>query len=51
MDKPTPGNVLMNLRYRDERAMETRGKGTKWICIAYSSYSATLKKSINIVIW
>lgn len=26
VDKPTPGNVLMNLRYRDERATETRGK-------------------------
>ncbi|GFY97062.1 Pex2/Pex12 N-terminal domain-containing protein [Actinidia rufa] len=27
VDKPTPGNVLMNLRYRDERAIETGGKG------------------------
>ncbi|KAA8541773.1 hypothetical protein F0562_022925 [Nyssa sinensis] len=26
VDKPTPGNALMNLRYRDERAIETRGK-------------------------
>lgn len=26
VDKPTPGNALMNLRYRDERALETRGK-------------------------
>ncbi|KAL9255502.1 Peroxisome biogenesis protein 2-like protein [Drosera capensis] len=26
VDKPTPGNALMNLRYRDERRMETRGK-------------------------
>ncbi|KAJ4718087.1 Peroxisome biogenesis protein 2 [Melia azedarach] len=26
VDKPTPGNALMNLRYRDERAMETRVK-------------------------
>ncbi|KAG2729021.1 hypothetical protein I3760_01G231400 [Carya illinoinensis] len=26
VDKPTPGIALMNLRYRDERAMETRGK-------------------------
>lgn len=26
VDKPTPGNLLMNLRYRDDRAMETRGK-------------------------
>ncbi|KAH9714261.1 peroxisome biogenesis protein 2 [Citrus sinensis] len=24
--KPTPGNALMNLRYRDERAVETRAK-------------------------
>ncbi|KAF9685187.1 hypothetical protein SADUNF_Sadunf03G0028300 [Salix dunnii] len=27
VDKPTPGNALMDLRYRDERAMESRGKG------------------------
>lgn len=27
VDKPTPGNALMNLRYRDERAVESRGKG------------------------
>ncbi|GKV16220.1 hypothetical protein SLEP1_g26895 [Rubroshorea leprosula] len=26
VDKPTPGNGLMNLRYRDERAIEIRGK-------------------------
>ncbi|GKV27096.1 hypothetical protein SLEP1_g36303 [Rubroshorea leprosula] len=26
VDKPTPGIGLMNLRYRDERAMEIRGK-------------------------
>ncbi|KAL3335304.1 hypothetical protein AABB24_031494 [Solanum stoloniferum] len=26
VDKPTPGNALMNLRYRDERASEIRGK-------------------------
>uniref|UniRef100_A0A6N2N8D2 RING-type E3 ubiquitin transferase (cysteine targeting) n=1 Tax=Salix viminalis TaxID=40686 RepID=A0A6N2N8D2_SALVM len=26
VDKPTPGNALMDLRYRDERAMESRGK-------------------------
>ncbi|KAI5651267.1 hypothetical protein M9H77_37272 [Catharanthus roseus] len=26
VDKPTPGNALMNLRYRDERAAEARGK-------------------------
>ncbi|XP_058182183.1 peroxisome biogenesis protein 2-like [Rhododendron vialii] len=27
VDKPTPGNALMNLRYRDERAI---GLGGKW---------------------
>ncbi|PHU24391.1 Transcription factor bHLH68 [Capsicum chinense] len=27
VDKPTPGNALMNLRYKDERAVEVRGKG------------------------
>ncbi|XP_060205741.1 peroxisome biogenesis protein 2-like [Lycium barbarum] len=26
VDKPTPGNALMNLRYRDERAVEVREK-------------------------
>ncbi|XP_048443041.1 peroxisome biogenesis protein 2 [Pyrus x bretschneideri] len=26
VDKPTPGIALMNLRYRDERAIEARGK-------------------------
>ncbi|KAF5808054.1 putative transcription factor C2H2 family [Helianthus annuus] len=26
VDKPTPGNALMNLRYRDERAIEMREK-------------------------
>ncbi|GMP26834.1 hypothetical protein CsSME_00003110 [Camellia sinensis var. sinensis] len=26
VDKPTPGNALMNLRYRDERAIEPRVK-------------------------
>ncbi|CAA2974521.1 peroxisome biogenesis 2 [Olea europaea subsp. europaea] len=26
VNKPTPGNALMNLRYRDERAVEVRGK-------------------------
>nr|GEV04928.1 peroxisome biogenesis protein 2 [Tanacetum cinerariifolium] len=26
VDKPTPGNALMNLRYRDERATDIRGK-------------------------
>ncbi|XP_010254047.1 PREDICTED: peroxisome biogenesis protein 2 isoform X2 [Nelumbo nucifera] len=26
VDKPTPGNALMNLRYRDERAIAVRGK-------------------------
>ncbi|KAJ0724737.1 putative transcription factor C2H2 family [Helianthus annuus] len=26
VDKPTPGNALMNLRYRDERATDMRGK-------------------------
>ncbi|KAL4589201.1 hypothetical protein LXL04_002106 [Taraxacum kok-saghyz] len=26
VDKPTPGNALMNLRYRDERTMDSRSK-------------------------
>ena len=29
VDKPTPGIALMNLRYRDERAVEPRDKGRK----------------------
>ncbi|KAG6415767.1 hypothetical protein SASPL_123183 [Salvia splendens] len=29
VDKPTPGNALMNLRYRDERAVEPRVKVAK----------------------
>jgi peroxin-2 len=29
VDKPTPGIALMNLRYRDERAVEAREKGMK----------------------
>ena len=36
VDKPTPGNALMNLRYRNERAMEIRGKGKKvWTSISF----------------
>ncbi|KAJ8535932.1 hypothetical protein K7X08_034333 [Anisodus acutangulus] len=44
VDKPTLGNALMNLRYRDERAFEVRGKGLEgpgltvaqkiWYCVA-----------------
>ncbi|CAL5324134.1 unnamed protein product [Camellia sinensis] len=30
VDKPTPGNSLMNLRYRDERAIEPRVKERAW---------------------
>ncbi|KAI8021789.1 Peroxisome biogenesis protein 2 [Camellia lanceoleosa] len=30
VDMPTPGNALMNLRYRDERAIEPRGKERVW---------------------
>lgn len=29
MDKPTPGNALMNLRYRDESAARMTGKEGK----------------------
>lgn len=35
VDKPTPGNGLMNLRYRDERAVEARGKGWPIIIVSY----------------
>jgi peroxin-2 len=38
VDKPTPGIALMNLRYRDERAVESRDKGKKlrilYVCCA-----------------
>ncbi|MBA0812295.1 hypothetical protein Gohar_026274, partial [Gossypium harknessii] len=44
VDKPTPGIALMNLRYRDERAVALRGKGLEgpgltfaqkmWYCVA-----------------
>ncbi|KAF2323434.1 hypothetical protein GH714_035434 [Hevea brasiliensis] len=30
VDKPTPGNALMNLRYRDDRAVEPREKEQVW---------------------
>lgn len=42
VDKPTPGNGLMNLRYRDERTMEVRSKGKNFTCYLCSplwSYS------------
>ncbi|CAH1449670.1 unnamed protein product [Lactuca virosa] len=29
VDKPTPGNALMNLKNRDEHVMTTRGKSTR----------------------
>ncbi|ERM98667.1 hypothetical protein AMTRI_Chr05g57330 [Amborella trichopoda] len=29
VDKPTPGNALMNLRYRDERAMTMQGEAVR----------------------
>ncbi|CAI0423221.1 unnamed protein product [Linum tenue] len=41
VDKPTPGNALMNLRYRDERASELRGKGKK-VCISFIMLSANM---------
>lgn len=36
VDKPTPGIALMNLRYRDERATEARGK-RKLLCLSLGS--------------
>lgn len=35
VNKPTPGNALMNLRYRDERAVEVRGKGSELFEVLY----------------
>ncbi|KAK2971164.1 hypothetical protein RJ640_008588 [Escallonia rubra] len=40
VDKPTPGNALMNLRYRDERATETRGKGNTSLGTIHHTLSA-----------
>jgi peroxin-2 len=44
VDKPTPGIALMNLRYRDERAMEARGKGNDGlnICSFLTKLSLTV---------
>lgn len=36
VDKPTPGIALMNLRYRNERALEARGKGKN--ILAFPAY-------------
>lgn len=38
VDKPTPGIALMNLRYRDERAAETAGKGVKLVWFSFKLY-------------
>ncbi|GJM94988.1 hypothetical protein PR202_ga11676 [Eleusine coracana subsp. coracana] len=43
VDKPTPGNALMNLRYRDERATPITGKE------GIFSFSNTFYFSISIV--
>lgn len=40
VDKPTPGNALMNLRYRDEHAVEARGKGQQFM-MCYLCYQLT----------
>ncbi|KAA8540390.1 hypothetical protein F0562_024691 [Nyssa sinensis] len=39
VDKPTPGNALMNLRYRDERAIVARGK-VRTVWARLQSFSA-----------
>ncbi|KAK3027073.1 hypothetical protein RJ639_040905 [Escallonia herrerae] len=45
VDKPTPGNALMNLRYRDERATETRGKESGEISTLCGGEMAVLVRS------
>ena len=48
VDKPTPGNALMNMRYRDERAMEIRVKGKKvWTSLAYCATYKTSFQQFN----
>lgn len=50
VDKPTPGNALMNLRYRDERAIEARGKGKK-VCYLFMSATCLSPFSTYAVLW
>ncbi|KAI8022204.1 Peroxisome biogenesis protein 2 [Camellia lanceoleosa] len=45
VDMPTPGNALMNLRYRDERALEPRGKGLAKILKKYDKRTDGLLRS------
>ena len=43
VDKPTPGNALMNLRYRDERvAAQLSGKGIFITSFQFSSVQYSL---------
>ncbi|MBA0839888.1 hypothetical protein Goarm_005580, partial [Gossypium armourianum] len=43
VDKPTPGIALMNLRYRDERAVEIRENGKKsLVALSMALHCATL---------
>lgn len=44
VDKPTPGNALMNLRYRDERAVPAGGKEGKYNRISEFHKSIKNKK-------
>lgn len=41
VDKPTPGNALMNLRYRDERVTEQLGKGIEFYLFLFTTTLVT----------
>ncbi|XP_006583059.1 peroxisome biogenesis protein 2-like isoform X2 [Glycine soja] len=49
VDKPTPGIALMNLRYRDERAVEPRDKGMKSELV-WRDLDSLLLRSFGIVL-
>ncbi|CAL5340241.1 unnamed protein product [Camellia sinensis] len=47
VDMPTPGNALMNLRYRDERAIESRGKVSEQV---WKELDSLLHRNCGIVL-
>ncbi|XP_017979055.1 PREDICTED: peroxisome biogenesis protein 2 isoform X3 [Theobroma cacao] len=47
VDKPTPGNALMNLRYRDERAMEIRRKALPTALTCATHYLSAVRTGLE----